>query len=868
MANQTNHKGIKFTSKQYVKFLLAFVIVFAIIFGSIKTFNIATSKKTSLAAGPVCPSGYIFSPAVSQCKKTQNYSGYKCFSLVDYPDGAGNCFYGSLPLFDCLSNTPGQTEVFSSPSGSHFCSKTPQYFATSNCNFINNLNWTNDIYSNAYALDDISNLYQGTGNISLRNYSAMYFNDNICGSGTKICPPNFRVFLDNPGKNHNLGLYDTYNGVYKNVFLCVQVDFANGTLLGSQPILSTTKIIHGAYRGSLVERRCGGFGDTYYTNTVGGTWNGIDNGVYERTYVCSPLAYKATVPNCLSGYIVDTLNKLCVSLVPPIGFECSAGQYLVGRDQCTPCPPNSYCTGGVSAPIVPCPPNTISIPNSTSAAACVSVNMSLNMKVYLSGAFDDSKDKMNNTLAVNNKIPLNQPFNNDFFKWKDNEKLPSSNIATDIVDWILILIKDPYTDAYITGKAVVLKTDGTIVDAANATAGNSSTGVTMYGIPANGNYKVLVQHRNHLAISTNDPVLFSKGVTTNIDFTNNSNVYASNQTKVGTIGTNEVYGLIAGNASEGAIVDSADQSLVNSGIGLINVYDKRDVNLDGNINQLDVTFVQNNLKAVEKTDNKNTLANNMLPLGDGRISTLPRVGYVNACSLTFPNVGGAMADGSWIKSSGTWDTSQKISIGGNVTWSNHFYSITQSGTNRILNSNDIPDHNTGTFPVATSDPAYNFDRNPNTIAPQNLSKTIPLNPIVAPNPSCLRMGAIGVMKSGVILFNALDGDGKDAVAHEIQDSCSGHPEFTGEYHYHNLSSCISQENTTKQTRLVGYALDGFGIYEEFDSTGSRLKNSDLDECHGRKSKVNWNGQDTSIYHYVITNEYPYTISCFKGTPAL
>lgn len=120
------------------------------------------------------------------------------------------------------------------------------------------------------------------------------------------------------------------------------------------------------------------------------------------------------------------------------------------------------------------------------------------------------------------------------------------------------------------------------------------------------------------------------------------------------------------------------------------------------------------------------------------------------------------------------------------------------------------------------------------------------------------MGAIGVMNSGVVLFNALDGTCKDAVAHEIQDSCNGHPERQGEYHYHNLSKCIASQNTSRSTKLVGYAFDGFGIYEEFDNNGKRLKNADLDVCHGR----DWDGQNKSMYHYVATDEYPYTIGCY------
>ena len=43
------------------------------------------------------------------------------------------------------------------------------------------------------------------------------------------------------------------------------------------------------------------------------------------------------------------------------------------------------------------------------------------------------------------------------------------------------------------------------------------------------------------------------------------------------------------------------------------------------------------------------------------------------------------------------------------------------------------------------------------------------------------MGPIGFLLTGGVFFNALDAQGKDAVAHEVQDRCQGHPERSGAY---------------------------------------------------------------------------------------
>ena len=81
-----------------------------------------------------------------------------------------------------------------------------------------------------------------------------------------------------------------------------------------------------------------------------------------------------------------------------------------------------------------------------------------------------------------------------------------------------------------------------------------------------------------------------------------------------------------------------------------------------------------------------------------------------------------------------------------------------------------------------------------------------------------------------------------------------------------MPSCLLVATTTTGSTLVGYALDGHGIFVEHDSQGRLPTNADLDECHGRTSTVLWNGAPRNMYHYDVTLEFPYTIGCFRGTP--
>ena len=123
------------------------------------------------------------------------------------------------------------------------------------------------------------------------------------------------------------------------------------------------------------------------------------------------------------------------------------------------------------------------------------------------------------------------------------------------------------------------------------------------------------------------------------------------------------------------------------------------------------------------------------------------------------------------------------------------------------------------------------------------------------------MGMIGVTKDGVALFNAFDAEGFDAPAHEIQDKCNGHPQFSGQYHYHNWSPCIKAERADAP---VGWMLDGFPILGPTGVDGKKITNADLDECHGRVGPVWMDGKLVTLYHYHFTLEYPYTIGCYRG----
>ena len=255
-----------------------------------------------------------------------------------------------------------------------------------------------------------------------------------------------------------------------------------------------------------------------------------------------------------------------------------------------------------------------------------------------------------------------------------------------------------------------------------------------------------------------------------------------------------------------------------------------------------------------------------LPLDDANYTTSrPKRGWIYSCQGTF-NGGGASVDGPWIDlSAGTWNSLTKPSVEGAATWSSTF-SNTSSGSTRSLSGNGLPSHKTGIYPISPSDPAYKYDRNPNSIAAQSVAYSLPSDPKVAAAPSCVGLGPIGIMLTGAQLFNALDAAGHDAPAHEVLDVCNGHPDQSGTYHYHSLSACMSDPGSG-HSHLLGYAADGFGIYGVRGSNGAALTDAALDVCHGHTHAIAWNGKSVVMYHYHMTYEYPYSLGCYRGTPA-
>lgn len=133
---------------------------------------------------------------------------------------------------------------------------------------------------------------------------------------------------------------------------------------------------------------------------------------------------------------------------------------------------------------------------------------------------------------------------------------------------------------------------------------------------------------------------------------------------------------------------------------------------------------------------------------------------------------------------------------------------------------------------------------------------IPVKPVYYNESEKFGRGGLGVALNGV-KFDPPAPTHAILAAHTVAplDVHGGHVNPHGGYHYHAATGSTKEINQKdKHTALIGYALDGFGIYA-FDKNAT-----DLDECGGHFDAIRG-------YHYHAgTPGSNQIISCFKGQP--
>jgi len=175
-------------------------------------------------------------------------------------------------------------------------------------------------------------------------------------------------------------------------------------------------------------------------------------------------------------------------------------------------------------------------------------------------------------------VPFAQPYNTSPWNYAGTEFV--STIPADVVDWILIELRDaPNASEANLGtildqKAGFILNNGEVVDI-------DGTSILNFEVYVDNNLFVVVYHRNHLPVMSANPLVLSGGTYT-YDFTTDiSKAYNSGQKLIGAEAA-----LYSGDANADGSVNSSDKSLWNTLSGNSG-YLPEDYNMDGQVNNPD-----------------------------------------------------------------------------------------------------------------------------------------------------------------------------------------------------------------------------------------------------------------------------------------
>jgi hypothetical protein len=161
-----------------------------------------------------------------------------------------------------------------------------------------------------------------------------------------------------------------------------------------------------------------------------------------------------------------------------------------------------------------------------------------------------------------------------------------------VVDYLVLEFRKTLTDPKPFFRTCLLKRDGSIVDL----DGKSPVLLARGGIDA-GDYYLIVRHRNHLSIATENTVgIYPRSITTFVNFSD-PNVLLGRTNAVKPIAKKPdgsiLFGMIAGDVNHDGVIDSKDQILTWDDRDFEG-YLTSDINLSGIINTRDLNYSWNN----------------------------------------------------------------------------------------------------------------------------------------------------------------------------------------------------------------------------------------------------------------------------------
>lgn len=191
------------------------------------------------------------------------------------------------------------------------------------------------------------------------------------------------------------------------------------------------------------------------------------------------------------------------------------------------------------------------------------------VKVFLQGAYNTTTGLMSTELS--GIIPTEQPFNRVPWLYDGTEISPT--LPNNITDWVLVEARTTPNAAPIERKVALLRNDGILL------APDGSLGVPFANLTPYTPYYIVVRHRNHLAVMSQNAVSLPNALS--FDFSKAANILGNNQAALMSDGK---YALFAGDFFANGVISVLDFNLYATQVGSTpNQYLDSDCNLDKNV---------------------------------------------------------------------------------------------------------------------------------------------------------------------------------------------------------------------------------------------------------------------------------------------
>lgn len=219
--------------------------------------------------------------------------------------------------------------------------------------------------------------------------------------------------------------------------------------------------------------------------------------------------------------------------------------------------------------------DTVTFPKNSQTDLVISAGVGVKAKIFLEGPYNTTNHNMN--LTLNPYIPLTSPYPQDA---RTVASIPSS-----AVDWVLVQLRDATTPStIIASRSAFLDENGNLIDD-NATSGS---GIGIAAPP--GNYYIVIEHRNHLAVMTASAqtglTWGTASTVSNYDFTTSSSQFYG-----GADGAIElesgVWGMISGDGDGNGQVQNYDSENIWKPDNGTSGYKNSDFNLNGQVQNND-----------------------------------------------------------------------------------------------------------------------------------------------------------------------------------------------------------------------------------------------------------------------------------------